>query len=91
MSIREVQPDSSGSVGHVGLALIAEMSRISGLDDLTREVTMTKQAQISDAEILRTLCGLLERGGRPYISEYSFNDSIILVFKVVPMSTQCRL
>ena len=62
MSIREVQPDSSASVGHVGLALIAEMARISGLDDLTREVTMTKQAQISDAEVLRTVCGLLCQG-----------------------------
>jgi len=32
------------------------------LDDLCREVTAMKQAQISDEEILRTLCGLLCQG-----------------------------
>ncbi len=59
MTIREVQRDSNASIGHVGLALITEMTRVSGLDDLCREVTAMKQAQISDEEILRTLCGLL--------------------------------
>ena len=37
MTIREVQRESNASIGHVGLALITEMTRVSGLDDLCRE------------------------------------------------------
>lgn len=84
MTIREVQRDSNASIGHVGLALITEMTRVSGLDDLCREVTDMKQAQISDEEILRTLCGLICQGKtdfdhvKGFLNDSFFRDSLSL-------------
>lgn len=62
MKITRVEQDANASVGHVGLAVISEMARLCGLNDLCRELTTLKQPQISDAELLRTLCGLLCQG-----------------------------
>ena len=59
MKITRVEQDPKASVGHVGLAVISEMARLSGLNDLCQELTTLKQPQVSDAEFLRTLCGLM--------------------------------
>ena len=62
MTIHEVHHGTGANIGHVGLALIAEMTRVSGLDDLCRKSTKAKQAYIPDEEILPTICGLMCQG-----------------------------
>ncbi|WP_027371431.1 IS1380 family transposase [Desulfovermiculus halophilus] len=62
MTISEVLHDSSSQFGHAGLALIGEFTRISGIDELGHKISKAKQPQITDGEILRTLCGLLCQG-----------------------------
>jgi len=61
MLIHDVQRSSSSQMGPAGLALIGEMARISGLDNLAKQ-SMAKQPNITYPEILRTLCGLLCQG-----------------------------
>jgi hypothetical protein len=50
MTIHEVHHGTGANIGHVGLALIAEMTRVSGLDDLCRKSTKAKQAYIVSGE-----------------------------------------
>jgi hypothetical protein len=47
MTIHEVHHGTGANIGHVGLALIAEMTRVSGLDDLCRKSTKAKQDILS--------------------------------------------
>ena len=72
MIISEVTHSRSSQFGHAGLALIGEMARICGIDDLGRKVSKAKQPQIQDAEILRTLCGLFCQGKTDFdhVKEY---------------------
>jgi hypothetical protein len=74
VKITRVEQDPKASVGHVGLALISEMARVSGLNDLCQELTTLKQPQISDAELLRTLCGLLCQGKTDFDHVKAFRD-----------------
>ncbi|MFW6203140.1 MAG: IS1380 family transposase [Marinilabilia sp.] len=62
MRIESVAHSNKATVGHAGLSLISEMARICGLDDTTRGITPMKQPQISDPDILRSLCGLIAQG-----------------------------
>ena len=77
VKITRVEQDPNASIGHVGLAVISEMARVSGLNDLCQKLTTLEQPQISDAEILRTLCGLLCQGktGALRVSEKTFGAS----------------
>jgi len=62
MKIDSVAHTNEASIGHAGLSLIGEMARISGLDHACVGVTGMKQPQISDPDILRSLCGLIAQG-----------------------------
>ena len=61
MLINDVKRSRTSQMGPAGLALIGEMARVSGLDDLARK-SKAKQPNITYPEILRTLCGLLCQG-----------------------------
>jgi hypothetical protein len=62
MVISELHQSRSSQFGHAGLALIGELARISGIDELSRDISKAKQPQITDEEIIRALCGLLCQG-----------------------------
>ena len=62
MKIDSVAHSEKATVGHAGLSLIGEMARISGLDEACLGITRKKQPQIADADILRSLCGLIAQG-----------------------------
>ena len=74
MIINDVKRSSSSQMGHAGLALIGEMARVSGLDQLAKDVSKAKQPNISDAEILRTLCGLLCQGKTDFDHVKGYQD-----------------
>lgn len=62
MKIDMAAHSEKATVGHAGLSLIEEMARISGLDEACLGITRKKQPQISDPDILRSLCGLIAQG-----------------------------
>lgn len=62
MKIDSVAHSNDASIGHAGLSLIGEMARISGLDHVCLGITGMKQPQVSDSDILRSLCGLIAQG-----------------------------
>ena len=74
MKITRVEQDANASVRHVGLAVVSEMARLCGLNDLCQELTTLKQPPISDAELLRTLCGLLCQGKTDFDHVKAFRD-----------------
>jgi hypothetical protein len=49
-------------MGHSGLALVGEMARISGLDDLCQKISPKKNPHIPERDIIKTLCGLICQG-----------------------------
>ena len=61
MTISKIERSSS-CMGHSGLALIGEMARISGLDDLCQRISPKKNPHIPEREIIRALCGLICQG-----------------------------
>jgi hypothetical protein len=73
MKIDSVAHSNKASIGHAGLSLIGEMARISGLDHACVGITGMKQPQITDPDILRSLCGLLAQGKTDFdhIREFS--------------------
>ena len=62
MKINSVAHSNEASIGHAGLSLIGEMARISDLDHACLGITDMKQPQVSDPDILRSLCGLIAQG-----------------------------
>lgn len=77
MTISEVRHDGSSQFGHAGLALIGELARISVVDELGHRISKAKQPQITDSEILRTLCGLLCQGKTDFdhVKEFREDES----------------
>lgn len=73
MIITDIKRNSGNTIGHVGLALIGEMARISGLDTLADRVGPKKQPQIKESEIFRTLAGLMSQGKTDFdhVREYT--------------------
>lgn len=82
MKIESVAHSNKDTIGHAGLSLISEMARICGLDDATRGITRMKQPQISDPDILRSLCGLIAQGKtdfdhiREFAKDSFFQDAL---------------
>ena len=53
MVISELHQSRSSQFGHPGLALIGELARISGLDEMIRDISNAKQPQIKNEEIVQ--------------------------------------
>ena len=62
MTINKVERCPYSRMGHSGLALVGEMARISGLDDLCQRISPKKNPHIPERDIVRTLCGLICQG-----------------------------
>ena len=75
MSIVDIEASNSSQFGHAGLALIGEMARISGADEACDNISIAKQPQIKDKEILRTLFGLLSQGKTDFDQVKEFKDN----------------
>ena len=63
MFITDIKRNTGTTIGHVGLAFIAEMARISGLDRLVDRLSPAQMPQIKEHEIFRTLA--VPRGNFP--------------------------
>ena len=76
MTITDIKRNTGTTIGHVGLALIVEMARISGLDKLADQLSPTKMPQIREQDIFKTLLGLFSQGKTDFdhVREYSGND-----------------
>ncbi|GAB1409829.1 hypothetical protein MASR1M90_09830 [Desulfovibrionales bacterium] len=62
MLITDIKKNDGNNIGHVGLAMVSEMARISGLDKLVNDLGKGKKPHIKNHEIFRTLIGLLCQG-----------------------------
>lgn len=76
MFITDIKRNTGTTIGHIGLAFIAEMARISGLDRLVGRLSPVQMPQIKEHEIFRTLAGLISQGKTDFdhVREYSDND-----------------
>lgn len=76
MIITDIKRNSGNAIGHVGLALIGVMTRISGLDTLVERLGPKKQPQIKESEIFRALAGLISQGKTDFdhVREYTDDD-----------------
>lgn len=76
MPITDIKRNNGSNIGHVGLALISEMARISGLDTLVDRLGPGKAPQIKEREIFRTMAGLMCQGKTDFdhVREYYGDD-----------------
>lgn len=76
MLITDIKRNTGTTIGHAGLALVAEMARVSGLDSLVDRLCPAKMPQIKEREIFRTLVGLISQGKTDFdhVREYCDND-----------------
>ena len=76
MLITDIKRHKGNNIGHVGLALIGEMARVSGLDTLVDRMGPGKAPQIKEREIFRTLVGLMCQGKTDFdhVREYYGDD-----------------
>ena len=76
MLITDIKRHKGNNIGHVGLALIGEMARVSGLDTLVDRMGPGKAPQIKEREIFRTLIGLMCQGKTDFdhVREYYGDD-----------------
>ena len=62
MKIDSVANANEASIGHTRLSLSGEMGRISCHDNEFLSITEMKQPQISNPDILRSICGFVAQG-----------------------------